>query len=244
MFKVMLVVAFCLFPFVVQASPSDFALRLCKEQPQIYKCVKIKVKSTKRPYYEWNELFPNKLEMRVLVKINRRNTLIWNGHTIAVPRVFDLDSLAYSPFPKQKSWKRSKHLIVDLKQLAWAAYEPIENGAVKLVAWGAANGGSKRCKDTGLMRCKTPVGTFHIIELGGAGKRSDLYPLDCYDKQKCGHPMPFYFKFVNTGEGVHGNKWLVGNNASHGCVRIFTYDAKFLNKEFVFVGMPVIVEEY
>jgi len=192
------------------------------------------------------ELFPNKLEMRVLMKINRRNTLIWNGHTIAVPRVFEPDPLAYSPFPKQKSWTGQKHIVVDLKQLAWAAYEPIENGKAKLLKWGPAAGGVGKCRETGKYTCKTPVGIWQIYEIKKGFARSSLYPVECTDKNKCGHPYYNVMKFGPRFEALHGERagHVSGTNISHGCVRMFREDSEYLINYFVEFGTMILVERY
>jgi len=245
MFPAVLVLFLC--ATASAATPSDFALRLCREQPQTYMCVKMRIpRSAKRQYKEWVEVFPDKRHRRAIMAINRRNTLIWNGHTIALPRNFDSDPLAYAPFPREKTWFGPRHAVVALHNLAWAAYEPIpgQNLRSRLVWWGPANGGSKICRETGRLECKTHPGMYWIMKLHKASKRSDLYPVDCADKKICGHPMPYYMPFHLDGTGLHGDRWLVGRNVSHGCVRMFIEDAKWLNRQFAFVGMPVVVEDY
>jgi hypothetical protein len=139
----------------------------------------------------------------------------------------------------------SRFFVVDLKLLAWAAYI-VGAGSqdAVMVRLGVANGGSKICKESGRLECKTHLGTHTILRLHGPGKKSDLYPVDCANKKACGHPMPYYMPFHRDGTGLHGDKWLVGRNASHGCVRMLRVDAKWLNRQFAFVGMPVIVENY
>jgi lipoprotein-anchoring transpeptidase ErfK/SrfK len=44
------------------------------------------------------------------------------------------------------------------------------------------------------------------------------------------------------GFAMHGSV-LPGKNASHGCVRMFTSDAAWLNKSFVKIGTPVTVRD-
>jgi len=229
------------------ASPSDFAVSLCRDQPQIYSCEKIRVpKESSKQYVEWDERFPDVQKRQIAMLINRRNTLLWNGHIIALPKVFYSNPFIYSPFPREKAWFGPKHIVVDLNKLAWAAYEPIpwQNLRARLVRWGIANGGAKVCKETGRLECKTHPGTHAVMKLYNAGKRSDLYPVDCANKKSCGHPMPYYMPFHRDGTGAHGNKWLVGRNASHGCVRMMVEDARWLNRQFAYVGMPVVVEDY
>lgn len=246
MLRSILVAFALLFAFPAQADPSAFAKRLCAEQPNNYMCVTVRIKGAKRQYAEWTEKFPNPVTRRIAMLINRRNTLIWNGHTIALPMVFTNDILDYAPFPREKAWFGPKHVVVDLNKLAWAAYEPIpgQNLRARLVRWGVANGGSKICKETGRLECKTHPGTHAVLKLHNASKRSDLYPVDCANKKSCGHPMPYYMPFHRDGTGLHGDKWLVGRNASHGCVRMMVEDARWLNRQFAYAGMPVVVEDY
>ena len=235
-----------LLPCAAEAvSASSFALRLCREQPQTYMCVKIKIpRKEKIQYRGWADMFPDAAMRRIVMRINRRNTLLWNGHTVALPRDFNPDLLAYSPFPRERVGIELRFVVVDLNVLAWGAYEYVTPKRARLIKWGPANGGSKICKESRKPKCKSPVGMKRILVLGKAGKRSDLYPLDCANKRKCGHPMPHYMRLVASGEGIHGDKHLVGWNASHGCIRILAEDAKWLNKEFAYIGMPVLVENY
>jgi hypothetical protein len=221
------------------ARPSDWAVKLCKEQPNRYSCAHYGVRR-KPPYISWKELFPYS-DIRLLIALNRRNTLIWNNHIIVTPKELfdDIDYLSHAPFRKAVDMKERKFIVVDLNKLAWAAYD---NG--KLINWGPANGGSKRCKETGLLKCKTHTGVYFILRLDKVGKRSDLYPIDCKDKRKCGHEMPYFMLFHPDGSGLHGDRWLVGRNASHGCVRLIKEDAKWINKKFAYVGMPIIIMDY
>lgn len=213
----------------------DFSVRLCRQHPDLYKCVMFHKGNA--PYLTWEQLFGDGSAKVELQRLNRRNTLVWRNHCLAMP--FDFNKIV-PPFPQVDArFPHGRAVIVDLKKLAWVAYE---NG--RLVRWGAANGGSKICRETGKMKCKSPVGLRQILLLGKAGKRSDLYPIDCKDKRRCGHPMPYYMKLVSSGEGLHGDRHLVGSNASHGCIRMFKADARWMNLEFAHVGMPVFLEDY
>jgi len=212
----------------------DFSTNLCRNHPNQYKCMMFR--KGNRPYLTWEELFGDGLAKVALQKINRRNTIVWRNHCLAMP--FDFKTVV-PPLPRFDDRYQGKVVVVDLRQLAWAAYQQ-----GRLVMWGTANGGSKICKETGKPGCKTSVGIFSVLHIAGAGKKSDQYPIDCVDKKKCGHPMPYFMKFKSSGEGLHGNKWLVGRNASHGCIRISVDDARFLGKEFAFIGMPIIISEY
>jgi len=219
------------------ASPSDWAIKLCKDQPSRYDCARYRVRR-KPPHITWSEMFSNAYLTKIMIAINRRNTLIWNNHILAMPKNWSESYINHAPFLHNVE-QYDKHIVVDLKQLAWAAYDQ-----GKLIDWGPANGGMKRCKETGLMKCKTHTGLHFVLRLDGPGKKSDLYPPECEDKKKCGHPMPYYMPFHRDGTGLHGNKWLTGRNSSHGCVRLLKEDARWLNKEFVEVGTPVMVLDY
>ncbi len=47
--------------------------------------------------------------------------------------------------------------------------------------------------------------------------------------------MP-YCMYFHKGFALHGSDDIPGYRASHGCVRMFIEDAKWLNQEFVEVG--------
>ena len=47
--------------------------------------------------------------------------------------------------------------------------------------------------------------------------------------------MPFCMYF-HGGYALHGSSEVPGYNASHGCVRMFTQDAEWLNKKFISIG--------
>jgi hypothetical protein len=219
-------------------------------------CVTIKVpKQAKRQYVEWAEKFPNPRTRKLVMMVNRRNTLLWSGHTIALPMLVTDDLLDYAPFPREKEVFGPKFLVVDLKQLAWGAYEPItvcdgtkcrQIGKARLVNWGPANGGSKICHETGKFACKTPVGTWHVYEIKKGFARSSLYPVSCPDKKKCGHPYYNVMKFGPRFEALHGERagHVSGANISHGCVRVFHEDSNYLVNRFVEIGTMVVVLEY
>jgi hypothetical protein len=145
----------------------------------------------------------------------------------------------FSPFPKWIKAPDEKTLFFDPALLAWAAYKP--NG--ELLRWGPAIGGMDRCLDT-WRRCRTIVGTFKIIEIGDEDSRSHIYPIGCPRKEPCA-PMPWYVKFEKKyGFGFHGSEKMKGKHASHGCVRLFADDAKWLNQKFVENGTKVITKKY
>jgi len=214
----------------------DFSVRLCRERPDLYKCVMFH--KGNKPYLTWEELFGNGSAKTELQRLNRRNTIVWRNHCLAMPFRFDR---AVPPFLFTDSRYQERTVVVDLKGLAWAAYE---RGS--LVRWGAANGGSKICHETGRPECKTPVGTWRVYEIKKGFARSSLYPVDCSDKKKCGHPYYNVMKFGPHFEALHGERvgHVPGANVSHGCVRMFREDSDFLVNRFVGIGTTVVVLEY
>jgi hypothetical protein len=219
--KVILSLLIVLTPEIVLADNGSFARHLCKTYPDEYNCFTTHLTG----YQTWEEMFPNNYDE--LQRINRRNTLIWNNHTIAYRKNrsyhFTRETVLPSKIPEL-----GKVIIVDLKDLSFAAYEK-----GRMEWWGPANGGRKICPEDGKPNCFTPVGTFKIVSKKGYGARSSLYPIECSNKKVCGFHMPWMMQFGPNGEGLHGVKWLEGRNSSHGCVRLTPVDAEWLNKEFV-----------
>lgn len=212
----------------------DFAVELCRKQPDIYKCYSPVLNG--KQYLTWDEMFGK--DALFAQKINRRNMIIWGNHCVAVPN--DLTNiLKYSPFSNEYKTDYKKIILVDLNKLAWASYQ--DN---KLVKWGPANGGKGICVETGKYECKTPAGTHSVLKIEGPVIKSKLYPVECKDSKTCGHPMYFMIKFARRGEGLHGDQRLPGRNVSHGCVRLLKQDAKWLNKQFVNMETKIIVLLY
>jgi hypothetical protein len=127
----------------------------------------------------------------------------------------------------------ANQFIFSPKTLKWKAI----NNQGKIVRSGKGSGGRKYCKDV-RRACKTPTGTFHIISKRGAGCSSSKYPLG-----KGGARMP-YCMFFSKHYAIHGSSDVPNYNASHGCVRVKTHDAKWLHKNFIHVGTKVIIKSY
>jgi L,D-transpeptidase ErfK/SrfK len=221
----------------------DFSVSRCRSNPEVYQCVKIKMKTQ---YIEWTDIEKNKKAMRLLQIINRRNTIVWKHHCIAVPSEWinnipfdNWDLYKILDVPLVNNNYKEKVVIVDLRKLVWSAYSDSQ-----LRGWGVANGGRGVCKETGLMQCKTPIGEWEIIKKDGPVSKSTLYPIDCKDKKKCGHPMFWKMQFHPNGTALHGDKNVLGANVSHGCVRLFKSDAKWLSNNFVDVGTKVVILHY
>ncbi|MFA5048264.1 MAG: L,D-transpeptidase [Patescibacteria group bacterium] len=218
----------------------DFAVKLCRLNPDKYRCVRFY--KDRQKYVTWDEIFGTSGERvkQMVQKVNRRNTLIWINHCIALPFNLSKDELEFSPFPKTSA-DNEKFITVDLGKLAWGAYK---DG--RLVKWGVANGGIGKCKETGKNTCKTPAGEWKIYEIKKGFQRSSLYPVECINKKECGHPYYNVMKFGLHGEALHGEKegHVPGANISHGCVRIFKKDSKWLIENFIELGTKVFVEPY
>ena len=131
-----------------------------------------------------------------------------------------------------------KLIIIDLAQLAFAAYD--EAGVLK--RWGPVSGG----RDWGRYVRKsnlTIVGEFVISRKFGRWAKSRLYPRATEDKKAGGAPVPYFMRFF-PGYGLHSYHIVPGRHDSHGCVRLFFDDAKWLNREFAEIGTRVIVRPY
>lgn len=133
-----------------------------------------------------------------------------------------------------------KKIVIDLNKLKWFAYQ-----SEKLIASGKAIGGSRVCSDNRYKSCRTPVGTFKIIQKYGYYKRSIKYPLTCRNFRKCGAKMYYFMKFHKAGIGMHGSDEInVNKNVSHGCIRLFRDDAKWLNQQFVDTDTQIVILSY
>lgn len=132
-----------------------------------------------------------------------------------------------------------KVLIVDLNSKTWTAM--LDGKAIKS---GEAIGGRNKCRENPKRSCRTPVGEFKVYVKYGYSYRSGAYPVDCEDRKKCGARMYYAAFFHRSGYAIHGSDMMVGRNVSHGCVRIFKKDAKWLNQHFLDIGTRIIVLPY
>jgi L,D-transpeptidase ErfK/SrfK len=194
-----------------------------------YTCVKVK------KHQSWESLFKNAEQRMMVMRLNRMNTPVYAGMTIAVPEdLQNAELMDLAPFPAEITPMGKKIVIVNPRVLAWGAYD--EDG--ELVNWGPASLGSDWCNDLG-HRCHSPVGTFFVYQKGSRSCKSTKFPLP-----RGGAPMPFCM-FFKGGFALHGEPGgLPGDNVSHGCVRLFESDAEWLSKEFVEKGTEVLVEPY
>lgn len=196
---------------------ADYAKTICSKEP--YSCYKVKKGET------WESMFPEEENRIHVKKINRMNIQVRPGMTIAVPKDKQIDAteyLTYSPLPQQIPASGQELIKVDLSDFAWAAYDP--NGT--LVNWGPISGGKSS---------STITGTFTFYRKQGGGCVSSKYPIP-----RGGAPMPYCMHFKG-GYAMHGSPTVPGFHASHGCVRLFTDDAKWLNQNFVDTGSTKVM---
>lgn len=192
-----------------------------------FSCVKVKAGQT------WDKLFPNLRERELVKRLNRTNMPLYMRKWIIVPdNLQALSHLDISPFPHYREAEGHRIILIDLSQHAFAAYE--KTG--KLVHWGPISGGKSYCKDAG-GPCTTITGDFKITRKDSEECISNTYP----KSTDGGAPMP-YCMFFKGGYAMHGST-LPGYHNSHGCVRLFFDDAKWLNKHFAKTGTRVIVTE-
>jgi hypothetical protein len=200
-----------------------FGESLCDEPG--YSCM------TVEPGESWESLFPF-FDHRDLVKrVNRMNLRLRPGMVLAVPDDLDfVDLMDISPLERYIEPGYTRKIIVDLDELAWGAYDP--DGA--LIMWGPVSGGQDYCKDV-KRPCNTQPGVFTVYRKSGSRCISKSYPVG-----KGGAKMP-YCMFYSGGYAIHGSYSVPGYHASHGCVRTFIDDAKWLNNEFTKLGETRVI---
>ena len=201
-----------------------------------YTCVTIKSGDS------WDSLFTNPEELDLVKRINRMNIALKPGMIIAVPNHLErLSIYDVSPFPRYIEPDGEKTIFVSQKQLAWGAYD--EQG--ELIWWGPISSGSGHCRAADSY-CITPSGSFRIIRKQDEYCISTVFPRNA-DGSIGGASMPYCMHFMR-GFALHGSDVVPGYRASHGCIRLFIEDARWLNEEFINLpegslkGTRVIVE--
>lgn len=188
-----------------------------------YFCLKIKAGDS------WESLFPNDKSRDIVRRINRMNIRLRPGMQIAVPKsLSDLSIYDVSPFPRYIEPTGEKIIYIDQKELAWGAY----NDAGELVWWGPISAGSGHCRSLD-GTCLTPTGIFRVIRKQDIDCVSTVFPVR-ESGENGGAIMPYCMHFFR-GYALHGSEVVPGFRDSHGCVRMFIEDAKWLNEEFVTV---------
>ena len=200
----------------VKQSNERYGAKLCETGE--YNCIIAKNGQS------WGKLFPDPDQRDIVKRLNRINTRLHPGMKVAVPKDLDqISILDISPFDRQINTYGKKIILVDLSKLAWAAYD--ENGIMQF--WGPASGGRDYCPDMG-GPCHTIQGVFSIFQKKDEHCYSKAFPVD----RGGGAPMPYCMYFY-SGFAIHGSSEIPGYNDSHGCVRIYKDDAKWLNEHFV-----------
>lgn len=190
-----------------------------------FKCVKVKKGDT------WVGLFKNRRDREIVMRLNRTNVALKYRSWIVVPtNLRNISNLDLSPFQTRRNTNGKKLLLVNLNKHAFAAY----NTSGQLVHWGPVSGGKGYCPDVG-RRCGTITGNFKIYRKQGPKCVSSKFPIETNGGAK----MPYCMHFFR-GFALHGST-LPGYHASHGCIRLFFDDAKWLNLHFLGMGTPVRV---
>ena len=112
------------------------------------------------------------------------------------------------------------------KKLAWAAYD--QDG--ELLWWGPISSGLEKCPNV-RGGCSTPSGSFRIVRKQEIDCISTVFPRRA-NGDDGGALMPYCMHFFR-GYALHGSYDVPGYNASHGCIRMFIEDARWLNEEFI-----------
>lgn len=190
-----------------------YATKLCSHPN--YECVKVKGGKS------WAAMFPDERQRDVVQRVNRTYNYLWGGKTLAIPKnIENITLFDVSPFPLAIKPEGEKQVIIDQEKLAWAAYD----AEGKLVKWGPISSGKDYCPDIG-QRCRTQTGVFRIFGKQNKRCRSRAFNAN----------MPWCM-FFYKGFALHGSHDIPGKRASHGCIRMFKHDAKWLNQEFVNVS--------
>lgn len=202
------------------AQPYNYAHQLCQQNG--YHCITVQKGDT------WQTLFPHHVDRDIVKRLNRMNIPLKLGMKIAVPdRLTRLDKMDLSPFYYSIAPQKSRLIVVSLAKLAWGAYD--KNG--QLLNWGPIAGGKDWCEDTD-EDCQTVKGEFHLTRAEGEECVSKTFPVETRYREAGGAVMP-YCMFFHGGYALHGSYNLPGYNASHGCVRMLTEDARWLFYEFI-----------
>lgn len=190
-----------------------------------YFCIEIKRGDS------WEKLFPDENQRNIVKKVNRMNTRLRTGATIAVPENLEnITLMDVSPFELRIKPAQGRRLFIEQYELAWAAY----GADGMLINWGPVSGGKEYCEDV-KAPCPTIPGVFSVYRKGGADCKSKKFPIG-----KGGAKMP-YCMFFKGGYALHGSYEVPGYNASHGCVRVPVDDARWLSKNFVSVGGTAVI---
>lgn len=179
----------------------------------------------------WDSLFPYEKHKDLVMRLNRMNIRLRPGMRIAVPKDIDFVTLdAIAPFEQAIDPDYTNRIVIKLDALAWGAYD--KEG--RLVKWGPLSGGKAYCADV-KSPCPTLTGDFIVHRTGTVKCKSKKFPVG-----KGGAKMP-YCMFYDGGYAIHGSYEVPGYHASHGCVRTYIEDARWLREEFVHKGWTRVI---
>lgn len=215
-------------------TPISYASQLCQNNSE-YFCLTVKKGDT------WESIWSNPDERDLVKRINRTNLKLKADMVLAVP--YDIQNKTIwdvSPFNLHIKPIGKKLIIVDQRKLAWGGYN--SNG--ELEWWGPVSTGREICEDK-KYKCRTITGKYYVFDKKDTECKSKVFPIGVG-----GASMP-YCMFFYKGFALHGSDTLPGYRDSHGCVRLFTEDAKWLNENFIelpmkenhFLGTEVIIRE-
>ncbi len=155
---------------------------------------------------------------------------------IMIGVLFSVSSFAsvQDELPSQVKVSGERAFVFSPHYKQWAAYN--EEGV--RVAYGLANGGSDYCADIG-KPCRTPAGTYRVLAKKDADCKSRQFPVP-----EGGAPMPYCMYFSKGGHAIHGSAYIGQNNSSHGCIRVTTQAAQWLNHYFMSTGTRVEILPY
>lgn len=211
--------------FSVQSNAASYGAALCHSPG--FTCYLVKRGDT------WEKIAPDLQQRDLLQRLNRMNINPIPGTYIAMPvDLKDMTIYDVSPFPRYITPPGVRTIYVSQKDLAWGAYDPQGN----LVWWGPISPGKSYCPDVH-KSCSTPNGSYYVQRKGNINCVSSQFPLKNKDGTKGGAPMPYCMHFWG-GYALHGSTDVPGYAASHGCIRMFTQDAKWLNQYFVTLPQP------
>lgn len=216
MIIISILLSFFVFLFSSIVNAESYGAKICAND-SVFFCYKVKRGDN------WDKLFADTGKRDLIMRINRMNTRLHSGMKIAIPHNLDGDQnpLDYSPLSKHINPPGEKIIVVSLNRQAFGAYDP--DGT--LAYWGPVSSARGYCPDIH-HGCHTPTGTFAIYDKGGSGCVSTKFPVG-----RGGAPMP-YCMYFHGGFALHGSYEVPGYNASHGCVRMFVNDARWLNQDF------------
>ena len=147
-------------------------------------------------------------QLKTILALNRiEKSRLRPNRPVLIPECASADFNAYSPFPENLHFLQCipKTVLISQRVQAFGLYE---NG--ELVKWGPIS--------TGKSSTKTPNGLNY-------GNYKAKRKISTVDESWI---MPYYFNFMNfEGIGVHQYS-MPGYPASHGCVRLYMEDAKYI----------------